>query len=188
MADELTYQYLSECFDLNEGTGTLTWKTRPTEHFKCRQACGSWNTKFAGKVAGYVKARPKQPDYVYLKLSDRHILAHRVVWAISRRVDLSQVPQFLDHANGFPLDNRPQNLRAATVRQNLYNRAQNTNKYGHKGVRFNREAGNWSAVIDTPEKKVRLGTFGTKEEAAAAWVGAAKLLHGEFYRETQAAA
>lgn len=170
----------------------MTWKVRPESHFRTARAHSWWNKRFSCKAAGYIKERPKQTDYCYLKLVDRHVLAHRVVWALTQRVDLSEVPRFLDHKNGDPLDNRPSNLRPATHRQNQYNRANRTNKHGLRGVRFHPERGYWSASINTPEKKLYIGTFGSKEEAAAAYIGAAKILHGEFFREcsepTQAAA
>ena len=48
----LTQKYLQECFDYVDGK--LIWKVRPLEHFKTKRAFSTWNTRFAGKTAGYL--------------------------------------------------------------------------------------------------------------------------------------
>lgn len=84
-----------------------------------------------------------------------------------------------DHWNGNGLDNRRDNLREATTRQNAINRAvRSDNTSGVPGV--DRRSEGWSARI-SPRKgfRVRLGTFPTYEEAVAARRAAEK----RFYRE-----
>jgi hypothetical protein len=45
-------EYLLECFEYNPLTGVITWKMRPSNHFKTRRAQAVINTRCAGKTAG----------------------------------------------------------------------------------------------------------------------------------------
>lgn len=85
-----------------------------------------------------------------------------------------------DHKNHNGLDNRKLNLRLATHSQNSQNRrTQHLNKTGYKGLY--RNGGNqWAVKIGINGKKVYLGTFKTKEQAALAYNEAALEHFGEF--------
>ena len=103
----------------------------------------------------------------------RPVLMHRM---------LISVPQgkCIDHINGNGLDNRRSNLRVATLSQNQMNRGvQKNNKSGVKGVYFSQ--GKWRAQIKSNKRYLFIGTFSTRELAAAAYQKAAIELHGEFY-------
>ena len=92
---------------------------------------------------------------------------------------------FVDHINMNRLDNRRCNLRIATKAQNSYNRpARRDNTSGYKGVWFRSNVKNkcWIAEIRINGKKIHIGTYQTKEEAALAYNEAAKKYHGEFAR------
>lgn len=85
----------------------------------------------------------------------------------------------IDHRNGDPIDDRWENLRAATRYQNEINkRKYSNNKSGLKGVRINR--GKFEAAIQRGWKRVHLGTFETADSARAAYLAAAAALDGEF--------
>ncbi|WP_051363336.1 HNH endonuclease [Deinococcus murrayi] len=88
---------------------------------------------------------------------------------------------FSDHINGNPLDNRRSNLRPCTRTENNRNRAAfRRSKTGLKGVSPWR--GGFRAVIHDGRTQIFLGCFPTKELAAAAYNGAARVLHGKFAR------
>ena len=88
-----------------------------------------------------------------------------------------------DHANHNALDNRDENLRIATVSQNLCNRgAQRNNTSGFKGVTWDRVANKWRAQIKSGGKMKHLGAFDDLEIAHAAYVSASTELHGLFGR------
>ena len=87
----------------------------------------------------------------------------------------------VDHRNGVKLDNQRNNLRAATLIENLRNRpAQKNNSSGYKGVRYHADTGKWEACIGYNGVKFYLGTFDSAEAAHASYCAKAHELHGEF--------
>lgn len=88
----------------------------------------------------------------------------------------------VDHADGDTLNNRRNNLRVATARQNRTNsRTGRNSKSGIKGV--NRTAnGRWGSRIKISGRDIHLGTFDTKEEAHDAYCRVAREHFGEFAR------
>lgn len=84
---------------------------------------------------------------------------------------------FIDHKNRNPLDNRRSNLRSCTPKQNRANTKPNLGKR-YKGV-FSNPPG-WIARITTDGKTFNLGTYKTKEEAAAVYNKKAIEIHKEY--------
>lgn len=89
----------------------------------------------------------------------------------------------VDHKNLNTLDNRKTNLRVATMSQNVINRDKpSTNKSGFKGVCQRKGSLKYRAQIKIKGKKIHIGEFDNKIDAALAY-NAAPLLHfGEFAR------
>lgn len=89
----------------------------------------------------------------------------------------------VDHINGDGLDNRKQNLRVVTHRQNLLNsRMKENNTSGYRGVSWRKDRNKWQVRIKDGEVYRSLGYFDVKEEAALAYNHAARELFGEFVR------
>jgi hypothetical protein len=75
----------------------------------------------------------------------------------------------IDHINGDPLDNRPENLRDVPASANARNAAVGkNNKSGVIGVRFHAPSGKWRAQIKHNYRARFLGSFPTKAEAIEA--------------------
>ena len=80
-----------------------------------------------------------------------------------------------DHVNHDTLDNRRQNLRICTTRQNMMNQKPKSKSSRFKGVMRDRD-GYWITKVD----KVYIGSFPTERIAAMAYDLWARDIFGEF--------
>ena len=133
---------------------------------------GATRNKPAGSIAN--------TGYRMVYVDGVNLLAHRVVWFISKGVE----PEYyLDHIDGDKDNNRIENLREVLHHQNAQNKPKNsTNSTGFKGVYKNTGRGKpYCAQVKHKGKKYYLGSFDTPEDAKDAYDKKAKELHGEFY-------
>jgi len=97
---------------------------------------------------------------------------HRVAWFLSH----GEWPECIDHINGNGRDNRLVNLRASDYRLNRHN--QTGHRKSHTGVLGVYPNGSgFQASIGDRGQRYRLGTYPTKELAAAAYAEAKQRLH-----------
>lgn len=88
-----------------------------------------------------------------------------------------------DHVNGDGLDNRRENLRAATAAQNQMNRGKFAAAHSrYKGVTWHKRDRRWVARIKLGANRMILGNFISELEAAEAYDRAAITHFGEFAR------
>jgi hypothetical protein len=124
--------YLNECFIYDEGTGTLTWKTRPIEHFIDNTQYLSFNKRFAGKIAGC-----KTPDgYLAVRINNQAYRQHRIIYKMIN----NEEPDIIDHRFGNKTVNTPEEIRNATQQENSRNsKTPKNNTTGYKGVCLNKK-------------------------------------------------
>jgi len=148
-------------------TGVFIWKHRPDAR-RC------WNTRYAGKEAGYDWCPDGKTTYRVLRIFDWPFLAHRLAVLYMT----GEWPEAdVDHEDGNGLNNRWSNLRPASKPQNGANRGPNKNsKTGVKGVSLSN--GRYRASF----RGKQLGLCDTLEEAAALYERAAKEHFGQFAR------
>lgn len=89
----------------------------------------------------------------------------------------------IDHINGNKLDNRKENLRVISSKLNKWNQGiRSNNTSGYKGVSWSKNAQKWHAYIKVNYKRIHIGLFDDKEDAAKAYNAAAAEHFGEFAR------
>lgn len=110
----------------------------------------------------------------------RHCSLHAFLW---RLWGMPTAPE-IDHRDGDGLNNRRDNLRAATSSQQKQNtRRRSDNTSGFKGVsRAGRNRDRWRASIQVDGRQTQLGTFSDPAAAADAYAMAAAKNFGEFRR------
>ncbi|MDW9386856.1 hypothetical protein GOA99_19685 [Sinorhizobium meliloti] len=182
--NDITIGFLRECFRYDAETGILYWAERPASHFSGAQfRANKFNRAHAGMEAGVVHPTD---GYIRVSISKIRVGVHRVIWAICNGLDLLDVPPILDHINGNKVDNRIVNLRPATPSQNSRNRKhESASETGVRGVARSNGRSGFIARIDVGGENVGLGSYDTIEEARAAYLGAARLLHGDFMRTAE---
>jgi hypothetical protein len=148
-------------FEADLDRGLLWWKPRDGQ--------SAWNARFAGKQAGAL-----HKGYVRVRIGDTKYFAHRIIWKMAT----GDEPPFVDHANGDKADNSLSNLRAATHSQNMCNARRSPSKSGLRGVAPNGRK--WAAKVRVNNRQFYVGTFETREQAAAAYDQMAKKMHGQF--------
>ena len=137
-----------------------------------------WRKKIASKIivgtrAGYhcTGAGTRRS----IRLYSRTYYEHRIIWLWH----YGEVPQFLDHVNTDPADNRIENLRGCSQSQNNAN-THTSCSAGLKGVYFHH--GGWRAKINAGGKTHYLGSYASPELASDAYMVAATRHFGEFAR------
>lgn len=136
---------------------------------------------FLNKVArrraliGAVSGRINRDGYRQIQIDGRIYSAHRLAWLY---VHGSWPGGFIDHINRLRSDNRLENLRLASRAENNQNSATpKTNTSGFRGVTWDGRGQKWRATITVDNKKISVGSHATPEEAYAAYLRAAVLLH-----------
>lgn len=151
-------EYCHAVYVYNPDTGTLS--VRETDNAK--------------RIKGDVIA----PTTRSIHIRKKHIQKTHLLWFLQTG---EWTTLEIDHKNRNDLDDRFNNLRQATRTQN----AQNTSKpseFGTKGVYFcGRKEKPWQAQIRINGRKVNLGRFKTREEAAEVWRLRALETQGEFF-------
>lgn len=154
-------QTLNELFDLRDGV--LYWKVRTSIRVTIGDPAGAVSSR------GYLRTGIRGTVY----------LNHRLIFLMH----YGWVPDAIDHIDGNPLNNMPENMRPASKSENACNIGiTNQNTSGHKGVTYNKRRGKWCASIKKNGVKTDLGFFDDVNEAGAAYAAAAPEHHGEFAR------
>lgn len=171
-APTLTAAEVRAMLDYDPETGVFTWRHRPDMR-------PQWNARYAGKRAGYEFTAKGGRRYRAVRIHDWPFVEQRLAWLY---VTGAWPVALVDHWDNDGVNNRWDNLREASKRQNAANsKISRANTTGYKGVNFHQ--GRFRATIrSTGGKQIYLGSFDTAEAAAAAYEAAAKVHFGEYAR------
>ena len=105
------------------------------------------------------------------------VYSHRIIYYLYH----GELPECLDHIDNDRLNNRRENLRAATSQQNSSNRTSAKNSSSkYLGVSWCRRRKKWQVNIRLDGKLKYLGIFTCEKDAASIYNLAAIEHHGEF--------
>ena len=157
----LTKEFLHEIFDYSDGM--LIWKSQ---------------LSYRGKV-GTVAGNLRKDGYRQIGIKKTDYLAHRLIYLYF----YGEMPNYVDHIDGNPQNNKIENLRKCTNQQNSFNAATSKNNTsGIKGVSWDKSRKKWQAKCMMNRKTIHLGRFDDRESAALALRSWREQNHGQFAR------
>jgi hypothetical protein len=133
------------------------------------------------KPAGHINGRGYRIISIWNKETKKYktYLMHRMTFLMHH----GYLPKVLDHIDGNQANNNIDNLREATLSQNMYNRKiSSNNSSGYKGVKWSNQKKKYIGVIKMGLKEHYVGSFKIAEDAAKAVMELREKLQGEFAR------
>ena len=117
--------------------------------------------------------------YWYLTINRKQYNAHRLIFLMHH----GYLPPIIDHIDGDRGNDRIENLRPATHRQNLQNmKLRPTNKSGFKNVSWVSDRKKWLVQLSINGKQTNIGRFDDLEFANLVATEAREKFHGAFAR------
>lgn len=114
--------------------------------------------------------------YLRVKVSGKYVKLHRLAWYAVN----GEIPDLLDHINRDKADNRIENLRLATHKENCRNRKSVGATSFYKGVCYRKTDNKFVARILVDGKREFLGAYKTEINAAVAYDMRAKEVYKDF--------
>lgn len=156
--ESITQDYVKQLLEYRDGV--LYWKV-------------SRGKAKVGAKTGYLN----QIGYFQTQVNGKLYLNHRLIFLMHH----GYLPQYLDHIDGNTLNNKIENLRAATLTQNQYNRKLNkNNSSGVKGVWWRKDIKKWRVSFKINGKEKSFGSYDDLELAELVAQEARTKYHGAF--------
>lgn len=160
MTNELTSSRLKELVYYDPETGEF-----------CRMV------SVANILAGPVNPKPSKNGYLRMHIDGRLYYLHRLAWLYV----YGEWPKEVDHIDGNPVNNKINNLRNCSHKQNMQNMSTKTIAVsGLKGAYWHPICQMWQAKIRYDNRTKSLGYFHSPEEAHQAYLKAKSNVH-EFF-------
>ena len=155
---DISQKLLQEIFSYEDGN--LIWK----------QSIGKRIS--VGQIAGR-----KNNQYRMIGLMGNGYMAHRLIFMFHH----GYFPKEVDHIDGNKLNNRIENLRAASHSDNLKNqKLKSSNTSGQKNVGWAKREQKWRVRLTINGKDKHIGYFKDRELADLVAIEACNLHHKEF--------
>ena len=155
----ITQKQVQDLFEYHDGI--LYWKNPTATRVK------------KGQIAGRLGKR----GYVETNINYKKYKNHRIIFLMFN----GYLPEIVDHVDNNCLNNRIENLRAATLSQNLHNaKLSKANKSGVKGVSWDKSKNSWRVQINSNGKSIRVYKLHSLELAELVAQEIRNKYHGEF--------
>jgi hypothetical protein len=159
----ITQDQVKDLFEYREGE--LYRKVRTANCVQIGDKAGSLNG------TGYLRTR----------INNKHYQNHRIIFLYHH----GYLPQFVDHADNNPLNNKIENLREATAAQNQHNKLiQKNNTSGVKGVSWHKPSNKWLVHLRVNGKKKHFGCYNDIELAELVAQEVRTKYHGQYARHS----
>lgn len=158
----ITQERIKQVCDYEPRTGELVWKEPGKK-------------RIVGKRVGSTTLG----GYLETCIDRKRYLVHRLVWLWHHGC---LPPEHTDHINHNRSDNRIENLRAATNRENNFNQSKRRGSTTSlwRGVDWCIRRGRWRARLHAYGSSHHIGYFDCEEDAAMAWNAEALSSYGRF--------
>ena len=115
-----------------------------------------WKQRKPGRKRGFPAGTMHKIGYVAVHVNGNQFLAHRIIFKMLTGKD----PEAVDHINGKKSDNRIENLRSCTYRENSFNKPlTKQNKSGVKNVSWYAPYKKWRVALRIQNKQKNFGYF-----------------------------
>jgi hypothetical protein len=155
---KLTRAEIDEAISYDPETGLAYWKFRPSASLR-------FNNKHAGKlVSGKPQPNGNGNTYLRIGINNKHTFLHRVVWVLCN----GSIPDgmCIDHIDGDGTNNRLNNLRLVSYRQNSRNQKLRVDSQsGVPGVTWDLARQTWRVSIRENGRAITLGRFANQADA-----------------------
>ena len=126
-----------------------------------------------GSMAGTIRKDARKHTII----NGKHYMNHRIIFLMFN----GYIPEFVDHIDNDPTNNRVENLRECTRTENSWNkRLQHNSTTKIKGVSWHKQSRKWGARITVNGKRMELGRFKDIELAELVAMEARRKYHKEF--------
>jgi len=160
MSDRITQEQVKALFDYQED-GNLVRKVKTSNRVK------------VGEVVGWMTAK----RYKAVHIDGKPEYIHRLIFLYHH----GYIPECIDHIDNDPLNNRIENLRAASFGENMLNiRGFVGSKSGVKGVTWSESSKKWMVMCRVNKKPKYIGVYEDLELAELVAMEARNKYHGQF--------
>lgn len=160
-SNETLFNEANRIYQYDLINGGLTWKSFKNPNHQGKAKLGEQ----VGGNDGH--------GYKMCMLLGHKFKVHQIVWLLNH----NQLPDMpIDHKDRNKENNKIENLRLASDQQNIFNQSSNAKEFSGVTKVKNR----YVARLQINGKKIFLGSFTDKKEAASAYKKASKELRGDF--------
>jgi len=115
--------------------------------------------------------------YIKIDINKKSYLAHRIVYLLHHKI----LPEFIDHIDGNPLNNKIENLRSCSKSQNNMNsKKRKSNISGHRNVSYRPKFKQWAVELQANKVRYHFGFYKDFDVACSVADEARNSLHKEF--------